>query len=343
MKSTLSPWLWSLFSLVFFALLLFFPKVTVAGASAGLLLWYRTLLPTLLPTMILADYLIRIDAHILLIRWLQTPISLLFGTSPAGSYGVLVGFLCGYPMGAKTAATLLKQQSISPREANYLLAFTNQPSPMFLIGYLCLSFQPAFFHMDLLAPVPYRDTFSVGTCIFITLCSIYSSAYMISVCHRALWHLFGRPIRFRTQDTPLKRNKTTDSTPLSLLEISMMTSFEVMGKIGGYLMLFSIVEQWILLLPGLPYVLRLLFLGLVEMTTGINHMITGISFPWSLSLCIGVSAFGGLSGYAQTANLIQNSGLSAAHYLLWKLLQGILATVIALLLTCFLGYYPVMS
>lgn len=312
----------------------------MAGASAGLLLWYNTLLPTLLPTMILADYLIRIDAHILLIRWLQTPISLLFGTSPAGSYGVLIGFLCGYPMGAKTADTLLKQQSISMQEANYLLAFTNQPSPMFLIGYLCLSFLPAFHSADLPSLIRSYTPVTAGTCIGIVLCSLYGSAIMVSVCHRALSYLFGKPMQFRTQVVSLKRNKTTDSTPLSLLEISMMTSFEVMGKIGGYLMLFSIVEQWILLLPGLSYGLRLLSLGLVEMTTGIGHIITGISFPWSLAFSTGVCAFGGFSGYAQTANLIQDSGLSASHYLLWKILQGILATMMALLLACFLGYYP---
>ena len=123
----------------------------------------------------------------------------------------------------------------------------------------------------------------------------------------------------------------------------MMTSFEVMVKIGGYMMLFSIGEALIWKLPGLNPLIKCCLMGFVEMTTGSRHIVEGINIPWSVILCAGFTAFGGLSGLAQTANVLKGSGLPAGHYFLWKLMQGCLAAVIVLLWFFFIGRYPALS
>ena len=110
-----------------------------------------------------------------------------------------------------------------------------------------------------------------------------------------------------------------------------MTSFEVMVKIGGYMMLFSIAELHILRLTGLRAPVKYLLMGMVEMTTGSRHIAAGIELPWSLALCGAVTSFGGLSGFAQTANVLLGSGLSTRRYFFWKLLQGLLAGILILL------------
>ena len=57
---------------------------------------------------------------------------MLFGIGPV-SYTHL---LCGYPMGAKLAHDLYIDQQISRREGEYLLTFSCNASPAFIISYL---------------------------------------------------------------------------------------------------------------------------------------------------------------------------------------------------------------
>ncbi|MBQ1931277.1 MAG: hypothetical protein II347_03940 [Lachnospiraceae bacterium] len=310
-----------------------------------MLLWFQTILPALLPVMILADFMLRIGGDRYVTRLVAGPLSLIFGLSKNGCYGALIGLLCGYPMGAKTTASLLKENRISRQEANYLLAFSNQPSAMFLIGYLCLSL--------------FAD-YDGNTLVFPLLFGVYGSAVLISIFYRGIetmHHVLGnswqenltiestlnissaiRNTRPHIKDdtksfptAPSTHNKSADSSPLSLLESSMMTSFEVMVKIGGYMMLFSIAEVHIGRLLLMNATAKSILMGLIEMTTGCRHIAASTQLPWALALCGAVTTFGGLSGLAQTSHVLQGSGLSIGRYVLWKLMQGILAGILILL------------
>ena len=97
---------------LFFTMLLF-PETVFQGACDGLLLWYQILIPTLFPFLIVAGLLLKTDGAAVVSRLLFRPFHLLFGTSFYGSFAVLSGFLCGYPMGAKIIADLLLQGKIS--------------------------------------------------------------------------------------------------------------------------------------------------------------------------------------------------------------------------------------
>mgnify|MGYP000302691102 CR=1 FL=1 len=91
---------------LFFTMLLF-PETVFQGACDGLLLWYQILIPTLFPYLIVTGLLLKTDGAAVVSRLLFRPFHLLFGTSFYGSFAVLSGFLCGYPMGAKIIADLL--------------------------------------------------------------------------------------------------------------------------------------------------------------------------------------------------------------------------------------------
>ena len=99
----------------------------------------------------------------------------------------------------------------------------------------------------------------------------------------------------------------------------MMGSVEVMVRIGGYIMLFSILAVFIRQIPGIPGELKAVFLGIVEITTGIQAIGKNIS-GYLQGFCLtAVIAFGGLSGVFQTKSVLKNAGLSIRHYILWKL------------------------
>ena len=123
----------------FFFSMILFPSLTLEGACNGLLLWFQTVLPTLLPFVIVSNLLISTNSIYFINQRIGWLFQCIFKVSPSGSYPILIGFLCGYPMGAKTIADLVKSQTLSKNEGQYLLSFCNNTSPMFILIFI-LSF-----------------------------------------------------------------------------------------------------------------------------------------------------------------------------------------------------------
>ena len=59
-----------------------------------------------------------------------------FGINGNGASAFILGVLCGYPIGAKTAVDLYKNSYISKKEAENLICFSNNSGPLFIIGAL---------------------------------------------------------------------------------------------------------------------------------------------------------------------------------------------------------------
>lgn len=121
------------------AILLFlflYPSQALTASRTGLHLWFDTLLPTLLPFMILSGILIRADLVRPLVAILSPFFQKTLMLSPGGTYALFMGFLCGCPMGAKTVSDLLARGQLTLPEAQYLLGFCNNISPSFIITFL---------------------------------------------------------------------------------------------------------------------------------------------------------------------------------------------------------------
>lgn len=57
----------------------------------------------------------------------------LFNVPGEGSYALLMGIVSGYPIGAKIIVNLKEKGICNKIEAERLLAFTNNSSPLFII------------------------------------------------------------------------------------------------------------------------------------------------------------------------------------------------------------------
>ena len=120
-------------------LLLCFPKLSLEGARRGLLLWYQTVLPTLLPFMVCTNLITAMNG----VKFLAAPavpvFGRLLGLSENGCFVLISGVLCGYPLGAKACSDFLDQGLISLPEARSLYAVSSFPSPMcFLKAAKCI-------------------------------------------------------------------------------------------------------------------------------------------------------------------------------------------------------------
>ena len=126
-------------SVLITAALLFFlltdPIHASEASAAGLLLWFNTLVPVLLPFFILSSLLIALDGVSYLTRFLYPVLHKIFGCSRNGCFCLAAGFLCGFPTGAKITGDLTRAGRISAEEGNYLLGFCNNVSPAFLTGF----------------------------------------------------------------------------------------------------------------------------------------------------------------------------------------------------------------
>lgn len=290
-------------SVAFLLCLLWKPQTAFAGASSGLLLWSQTVLPTLLPFMICSNLIVSLDAVSLLILPFRPFLRSMLKLSDSGSYILISGILCGYPMGAKTCSEFLDSRRISPKEASYLLSISNHASPMFLLGYVAASITAPFRLCHLFL-------------------SLYAPVFLIALAAR---YLYGISSCTDCQET----REDAISQPFDQM---LMSSIEVMVKIGGYIMLFSILAEFIRLLPISSWRVRSLILGFVEITTGIQSLSIHTSGLFQALAIVTVTAFGGLSGLFQTKSVLKNAGLSIRHYLAWKLLHSFLSCIIFLLL-----------
>ena len=104
-----------------FIYLLCFPQEAFQSSASGVTLWFFHVLPSLLPFMIISDFFIHTGLVSVLLRKIKTVFRFLFGLSMYGSYALLLGLICGYPMGAKLTADLFREGKITKSEAQYLL------------------------------------------------------------------------------------------------------------------------------------------------------------------------------------------------------------------------------
>lgn len=111
-----------------------YSEEAISAMSAGMRLCVNTVIPSLFPFMVLSELLISSGAGELIGKYPCRPLSAVFGISPCGATALLTGFICGFPIGAKSAISLYEKGSISQSELEHICTFCNNPSSAFLIG-----------------------------------------------------------------------------------------------------------------------------------------------------------------------------------------------------------------
>ena len=287
--------------IAFFILMLLFPKETFNGASSGLLLWFQIIIPTLLPFIIISNLLIHTNAVMYISVAIKPFIQKLFRVSEYGCYAVFVGFLCGYPMGAKVIADLLKTEKISETEGQYLLSFCNNTSPMFIISFIVMqNFR--------------NESLLLGTIII-----LYLAPVICSFIYRSLYH-------FDFSSCLISKQKKSIHFDFNMIDQCIMNGFETITKVGGYIILFSILFSLGRNLSFIQY-----FLPILEITNGINLIIKlRLTLSLYFPICLGLTSFGGICALAQTKSMIQDTHLKIGPYIIQKLLTGCFAFLLAI-------------
>lgn len=295
--------------LILFFSMLSFPQTVFTGASYGLVLWFRHVLPTLLPYMILINVLICTPALHWICRITSTFLCPLLGTSYYGTFAVLTGFLCGYPMGAKTTSDLLNVNKISRSEASYLLSFCNNTSPAFILSYVVA-----------------QNMKERNLCIPFFLILTFTPL-MLSFIFRLFYRLPESSCSF-PQVTPGSFSNPSESISDSFLDRCILNAFESVTKVGGYMMMFSVLIQ--LLASVLPNtIFSLLLYSSLEISTGIRLLFSSALYTTAkIILCAFLTSFGGWCCIAQTYSMISSSQLPILPYITAKLVTALVTSLL---------------
>lgn len=285
--------------------ILYFPDITVHAAGSGLILWFEQVLPSLLPFAILSNIIIASDILQSLIIKILPIIEKILPVSTSGAFVLFSGFLFGFPMGSKNCATLLLDGKIEKEEAEILFIITNNMSPVFIQSYI-LGQQlqlPEYFGWSLL--ILYLPPFLLGR-------------YWIR--------------KNQINKNSHKKSASRSKINFQIIDAGIMNGFETLTKIGGYIMIFSILASCFLLTP-ISDLAKTICIGAIELTNGI-HFLSTTSLPIESKYVLAMSftAFGGLSGIAQTSAMIKGTNLSMKKYIFWKLILCIITGILAFLL-----------
>lgn len=266
-------------------------RISLYYALLGLDLWYEKMIPALLPFMIISGVMVRMNLTEMFTALVYPFVRPLFRVSKNVCYCMLIGFLCGFPMGARTVADIYERGRITKREADFLLAFVNNIGPVYFTGFvlpligrkLVLPYVAGMYGIPLIYGVILRYTAYKD----ISISSIHN-----------------------TQDVTGKL--------LEHIDDSIHAGITNILTLGGYMILFNLFNLIPhIILNGPPRILAPLF----EISGGL--IMLGNSCPVYTLLAL---PFGGLSCIAQTYTCIKNTDLSISAYTFHKIvLTGLTA------------------
>ena len=103
----------------------------------------------------------------------------------------------------------------------------------------------------------------------------------------------------------------------------IMDAIENITRIGGYILLFSILFSLAEQIPGLPLSARLFLLPSLEMTTGVRY-ICSLELPFLVRYASAafLTSFGGFCCLAQTASILKGTPLKIMPYFAEKLVTA---------------------
>lgn len=280
-----------------------FPAITFHAAGNGLMLWFEQILPSLLPFAILSNIIIFSDILSSLPGKALSFIQKIMPVSTSGAFVLLSGFLFGFPMGSKNCAKLFLEGKMEKREAEVLFIITNNMSPVFIQNYIL--------HQQL-----GMDFYFGWSLLVLYLPPLLLGEFLLQKCTGS--------------ESIQKKSASRSKINFQIVDAGIMNGFETLTKIGGYIMIFSILASCFLMLPMSDF-LKTICIGVIELTNGIHYLSsTSLSSEIKYVLAMIFTAFGGFSGIAQTSAMIKDTGLSMRKYILWKVVLCIITGILSI-------------
>ena len=289
------------------------PQESMEAARSGLRLCYNVIIPSLFPFFVLSSLVVDLGLAGYLGRALEVVMRPLFNVPGSCAAALALGFVGGYPVGARTAIALYENGQCTKTEAERLLAFCNNSGPAFIFGV-------------------------VGAGVFASS----RAGLLLYLAHAAASLCVGILFRF------YKRGKGEGGSGRMVFQSKRLgaaftdcvkSSFSGTLNICAFVVFFTVVIQMLSVSGVLPALaggmgallsplgmteqwgVRLLT-GILEVSSGVCSLAGGEGLPGRLSMAAFMLGWAGISVHCQVLSFLGGSGLSVRTYLTGKLLHG---------------------
>lgn len=307
--------------------LVLWPREAMTAMKEGLHLCGNVIIPSLFPFFVLSSLVVELGMSRYLGKLFQPIMAPLFRINGACAPAIALGFIGGYPVGARTAISLYQNGQCSKTEAERLLAFCNNSGPAFILGV-------------------------VGTGIF----GSSQVGFLLYLAHIAASQCVGLIFRFyRPTEGPRRGHMTGAQFQTTRFSVAFTNS--ITGalsstlQISAFILFFTVVIRMLSLsgvLSQLSWMLsqllaplglsqlwsQRLITGLLEVSSGVSSLTDG-PLSQRLSMAAFMLGWAGVSIHCQVLAFLGDSGLSLRTYVVGKLLHGGLSALFVHLLTRF--------
>ncbi|UII57859.1 sporulation integral membrane protein YlbJ [Cytobacillus spongiae] len=323
------------------ASLISFPQESVDASIRGLNMWWEIVFPSLLPFFIVSEMLIGFGVVKFIGVLFEPFMRPLFKVPGVGGFVWAMGMASGFPAGAKLTARLRQEKQLTQIEAERLVSFTNCSNPLFIFGAVSVGF---FYNAKLgviLALSHYLGNITVGL-----IMRFYGREEEKST------NSSKRPFSLKAAFRELHRTRINDNRPIGkLLGDAVMSSIQTLLMIGGFIILFSVINkllfhlqvtaffanfiEYALSLIQFPEILSIpFFSGLFEITLGsqMTSQIQEATLMQQAVITSFVLAFSGFSVQAQVASILAQTDIRFKPFFIARIMHGFFASIYTYLL-----------
>ncbi|MGM9928974.1 MAG: sporulation integral membrane protein YlbJ [Bacillus sp. (in: firmicutes)] len=338
-KSVLKTFMLAFGATLLAGALIKFPQEALEASTRGLKMWWEIVFPSLLPFFIISEMLISFGVVTFIGIILEPLMRPLFKVPGVGGFIWAMGMASGYPSGAKLTARMRNEKQLTRIEAERLVSFTNSSNPLFIFGAVSVG----FFHNPalgiILALAHYGGNFLVGLTM-----RFYGKDEVVPQRAKS------RTIKSILQE--IHRTRLMDTRPIGRkLGDAVLSSIETLLMIGGFIILFSVINKLLFLLnitSILAYIVSFIFMllhistdfslpfisGLFEITLGsqLTSAVPNVPLLHQAVITSFILAFCGFSVQAQVASILAQTDIRFAPFFFARIWHGILASCLTILI-----------
>lgn len=318
------PWLWDLLlgAALFLgaAGLVAAPAEAAAGAKDGLKLCGNVIVPSLFPFFVLSALAVDLGLAAYLGRAMEKIMRPLFRVNGCCAAAVVMGFVGGYPVGARTALSLYRQGLCTKPEAERLLSFCNNSGPAFILGVV----GAGVFGSSRVGLLLYL-THALASLMVGLLFRFYGGNPRPAGSGRAAFETVRASAAFTGAVGKALQSTLSICAFVVFFSVALrlFSAFGILSGTAALLARLGVGPEWA----------RRLLAGLLELSSGVSSL-AGAGTK-AVPMAAFMLGWAGLSVHCQVLSFLADSGLSVRTYLLGKLCHGLFAAGLTSLITRF--------
>lgn len=345
----------ALLSFVLMLLMLLFPTHALSAALRGLAIWWEVLFPALFPFFVISELMLGFGVVHFFGKMLDPLMRPLFRIPGIGGFVVTLGYISGYPVGARLTAQLYEQRLLNQREGERLVAFTTSSDPIFLIGAVSIGFFGQAELAVVLAAAHYIGALIVGILMRFHDWRHESSEQEAKLQIKSVASGYKRSLLNQALRA-MHEARLLDGRSFSVIfHQAISTAIRLMIVVGGLVVFFSVTLQLLsdaqvlsTLIIGLkelfqwlgisPLVAEAVIPGVFEVTLGTQQASqAALPLQHQAAIAVAILSWGGLSVHAQVASLLSQTSIRYAPFLIARLAHTIISVVLLYALWNWLG------